>query len=233
MNPIRSPQSTITEHHLSVPRTARYFTLGEPGPEVSEVWFGLHGYAQLGSGFARHCHALAAVHRLVVVPEALSRFYLGDHTVRAGPDSKIGASWMTREDREADIADYVEYLDRLYYHLVEQLVRETVTLHVLGFSQGTATAARWLARGRARAARLIVWGAPLPTDLDPADVDRLRECEIVLVAGSEDQYFTPKVLAGDEARLTRMGARFRTVRYEGGHALDAETLARLAEGDQS
>ena len=89
--------------HLAVARNARYFTLGETGPAVDEIWFALHGYAQLAGAFARYCQPLAAPRRLVVVPEALSRFYLGDHTKPAGPDARIGASWMTREDRQADI----------------------------------------------------------------------------------------------------------------------------------
>jgi predicted esterase len=223
----------IAEHHLTVSRTARYFLLGASGPAVTEVWFALHGYAQLGSAFARHCLPLASAHRLVVVPEALSRFYLGDHTSPAGPDNKIGASWMTREDRLADIADYVRYLDLLYDTILDPLARERVVLHVLGFSQGTATAARWLTRGHARARRLIAWGAPLPSDLEPGDADRLRHCEIVLVAGSEDQYLTPKVVAADEARLTRMGAPFRVVRYAGGHNLNPEVLKALAGGGGS
>ncbi len=165
----------------------------------------------------------------MVVPEALSRFYLGDHTRPAGPDTKVGASWMTREDRLTEITDYVQYLDRLYRTIFGRVKREAVTVHVLGFSQGTATATRWLTRGDAHADRLILWGAPLPVDLDPAlDAGRLRQIELVLVAGEEDEYLTPKVLAKEENRLKEMGVRFRVVRFGGGHALDATVLQELA-----
>jgi predicted esterase len=218
----------IEEHHLAVPRTARYYTLGVLGPQVTEVWFALHGYGQLGSAFARHCQPLEAPERVVVVPEALSRFYLGDHTRPAGPDSKIGASWMTREDRLHEIADYVQYLDRLYQWVFERVRREAVTVHVLGFSQGTASATRWLTRGEAHADRLILWGAPLPADLDPAlDAGRLRHLEVVLVAGSQDEYLTAKVILGEERRLTEMGVRHRVLRFEGTHTLDAGALREL------
>jgi predicted esterase len=138
---------------------------------------------------------------------------------------------MTREDRLIEIADYVQYLDTLYDTIRARLRPDGVTVHVLGFSQGTATATRWLTRGKARADRLILWGAPLPADLDPAlDAGRLRQLEIVLVAGTRDEYLTPKVLAGEETRLGQIGARYRVVRFDGGHAIDAPTLSRLAAG---
>jgi len=218
----------IAEHHLAVSRSARYFTIGEPGPRVTEVWFALHGYAQLASSFARHCQALEAPHRLVVVPEGLSRFYIGDHTRPATPETKIGASWMTREDRLSEIADYVGYLDRLY-EVISAGVNGQHSLNVLGFSQGTSTASRWLTRGKARPDRLILWGAPLPGDIGPAESARLRDIpEIVFLAGDQDMYLTPKVLAGEKERLTAIGAKYRVVGFSGGHNLDPQVLKDLA-----
>jgi predicted esterase len=219
----------IAEHHLAVSRSARYFTIGEAGPHVTDVWFALHGYAQLASSFARHCQPLEAPHRLVVVPEGLSRFYIGDHTRPATSDTKVGASWMTREDRLSEIADYIQYLERLHQTIASGVPRPH-SLTVLGFSQGTAAATRWLTRGVAKARRLVIWGAPMPNDLDPAvDGRRLREIpEIVLVAGDQDMYLTPKVISGEEARLTTMGARYRVIKFSGGHNLDPHVLKALA-----
>ena len=37
------------ELHLTVPRTARYWTLGEPGPGLRQVWIACHGYGQLAA----------------------------------------------------------------------------------------------------------------------------------------------------------------------------------------
>ncbi|MBI4419349.1 MAG: phospholipase [Gemmatimonadetes bacterium] len=224
----------IREHQLPVTRTARYFTLGEIRDDLEEVWFGLHGYGQLGGSFLRRFEPLAGRRRLVVAPEGLSRFYLGDHTRPAGPDAKVGASWMTREDRLAEIADYVTYLDTLYGDIFRQVPRDAVRVQVLGFSQGTATATRWLARGRARADRLILWGAPLPTDLDLAvEGRRLRELDLTIVAGERDEYLTAKVLASEEARLTDAGIPYRVIRFPGGHEIDEAVLRELTLGRTS
>ena len=218
-----------TENFVIVPRTARYFAIGEAGPGIKEVWFALHGYGQLGASFARHCEPLADPQRLVIVPEALSRFYLGDHVRPAGPDTRIGASWMTREDREHEIKDYIHYLDLVYARVFDAIRRESVSVHVLGFSQGTATATRWVTRGRAQADRLIIWGAPMPNDLEPElDAARLRKMSVVLVAGQQDEYITPKVLKVEAARLTQMAVPFRVVEFKGGHAIDPATLQKLA-----
>ena len=47
------------EHHLTVPRSARYAVLGEPGPHVRTLWIAIHGYGQLAARFARRCGPLA------------------------------------------------------------------------------------------------------------------------------------------------------------------------------
>lgn len=215
----------MREHHLSVPRTARSFVLGEAGPAVREVWFVLHGYGQLAARFLKAFSALDDGARLVVAPEGLSRFYLDP----AGRD-KVGASWMTREDRLNEIADYVRYLDAVYADVFASLDRARVRVHVLGFSQGTATACRWVALGAVRADRLVLWGGEVPPDLDlAAGRERLAPLDLVLVAGSRDEFITPKVLARDEERLRSAGIPYRVIRFEGGHEIDGGVLRQLTE----
>ena len=69
------------EHHIAVTRSARYFTLGQAGTGITDVWFACHGYGQLAADFVKEFECIDAPERLVVVPEALSRFY-----IPAGPD---------------------------------------------------------------------------------------------------------------------------------------------------
>lgn len=211
----------MNEHRLTAARSARYYTIGRAD---REVWFVLHGYGQLAARFLRDFEPLDDGTRLVVAPEGLSRFYV-DHA-----DRKVGASWMTREDRLAEIADYVRWLDAVHADVFARADRGRVGVRVVGFSQGCATATRWLTQGSARADRLVLWGGEVPPDLelDRVEVrDRLEALDLVLVAGSGDEYITPKVLARDTARLDAAGVPYRLIRYEGGHELDAEVLRRL------
>jgi predicted esterase len=214
----------MVEHHLSVPRTARFFTLGNEATPT-ELWFVLHGYGQLAARFIRHFEPLDDGSRLVVAPEGLSRFY-----IEANHADKIGASWMTQEDRLVEIADYVRYLDAVYAAVGGATAPRVV---VFGFSQGTATAARWLATGTARADRLILWGGEVPPDLDLAAARaRWPETGVTLVAGNTDPFITAKVLARDEARLRENGIVYQVERFEGGHELVPDVVRRIGERDR-
>lgn len=214
------------EGHLAVPRTARYYTLGGEGTaadgRVDEVWFVLHGYGQLARHFVRPFRAFATARRLFVAPEALSRFYLA----LDAPERRVGAAWMTSEDRLREIDDYLVYLDALAAHV---LVRHPgpPAVHVLGFSQGAATAARWALHGRQRVQRLVLWGGGLPDDVED---DLLRDHPLTLVAGDGDEYATPERVAALRARLDGAGLAYEAHAFEGGHRLDAETLERVLAG---
>jgi predicted esterase len=215
---------TIQYHHVTTLRTARYWTLGAPAAGADEVWFVLHGYGQLAGRFLRHFEPLDDGTRHLVAPEGLSRFYL-----EGGADRKVGASWMTREDRLTDIADYVRYLDTLSAEVLTGRGHADGVC-VLGFSQGTATAARWLTLGTTRADRLILYGGEVPPDLDLTVArGRWDQTALTLVAGSRDSYITPKILARDEARLREHDIPYGVERFEGGHELVPEVLRRIAE----
>ncbi|HLG05313.1 MAG TPA: hypothetical protein VI383_04105 [Gemmatimonadales bacterium] len=213
-------------HHLRVSRTARYFTQGEI-EGAGEIWFVLHGYGMLASTFLRWFEPVAAPGRLLVAPEALSRSYFEENGVR-----RVGASWMTKEDREAEIEDYLEYLDRLSDRFRLAVAGEP-RVEVHGFSQGAATGARWVGLGRARVDRLVLWGQGVPPDL-PLDrcAGRLNRAGLTVVAGTRDRQLSSEELDREQARLAAAGLQAAVYRFEGGHRVDAETLRMLARGGE-
>jgi predicted esterase len=227
--------STRTEL-IEVPRTARYVLLGA-GQEgaVAEVWFAIHGMSQLAASFARRFEPIASPTRLVVVPEALSRYYLAPaEAIRAG-EVRVGASWMTREARDLEITDHVRYLDLLWAHLTTRYTLDTARVTVLGFSQGVATIGRWLARSTiARADAVILWGGKVPPDILPlAEDSPLRRERWTMVVGDRDDFATPEVVAEERARLAAADLDVAFVSFAGGHAIDPDTLARLAAAPQA
>lgn len=211
----------MQEHHLPVSRTARYFTLGSlDAPR--DVWFVCHGYGQLAARFLERFGPIERANRLIVAPEALSRFYLTD----SASERRVGASWMTREDRLHEISDYIAFLDALYHKLVTGDTRVTV----LGFSQGCATACRWVGMGARKVDRLIVWGGEVPPDLELGGKtgERLRGVRVTLVYGSHDEYFTPKIVNATEQRLREARIEYELVPFDGGHEIEEATLRTLA-----
>lgn len=216
------------ERHLEVRRTARYYTTGDVGPATRSLWFVLHGYRQLASRFLRRFEPIATATRTIVAPEALSRFYIeeevgGPH----GPESRVGATWMTREDRLHEIDDYVSYLDALH----AELTRKTPDAHVvvLGFSQGSATAGRWATLGNARIDRLVLWAGALPHDLDETSAaPKLRALRPVFVVGQQDRWAGPDSWTHEEARLRALDIPTEMITHEEGHVIERAALDTLA-----
>ena len=219
----------VKEHHIQVTRTARYATLGPDDGTARDVWFVLHGQGQLAANFVRHFEPLDDGTRLVVAPEALSRYYVERASGASGALPRVGASWMTRDDREAEVNDYVGYLDALYARVCAAVPRESSRLTVLGFSQGAATASRWVSLGTPRDDRVICWGGAVAHDvtLGPGRPG-LRGARLTLVAGTRDEYASPEAIAAEEARLRAAGVAYELRTYNGGHRIQSDTLAALA-----
>lgn len=218
----------IVEHHVPVGRTARYYTLGPAGASTREIWVACHGYGQLARFFLRRLAPLDDGSRLIVAPEALSRFYLGDPG-GSHAKARVGATWMTREDRLNEIQDYVAYLDAVYRQAVTGVPQGGIRVFALGFSQGVATACRWAALGKTVVDELILWAERVPPDLDlTGTAGRLRRMRITLVAGETDPAIPPGAPAEERSRLERHGIPGEIVTFPGGHELDADTLFSIA-----
>ncbi|HSM37639.1 MAG TPA: hypothetical protein VK837_14655 [Longimicrobiales bacterium] len=223
----------ISEHHLRVGRTARYVLLedapdepanGEPSHHA-ELWVACHGYRQLARYFARPFASIAGPGRRVAVPEGLSRFYVDDDGGAHGPDARVGATWMTREDREAEIGDYVAYLDALAARVAPA---QGAPVTAFGFSQGAATASRWAAYGETEIDRLILWGGLPAHDLDfSAAGPRLAHVDILIARGAADPYLGPEAVGRALETMHEAGVPARSWTYEGGHKVDAESLSAL------
>lgn len=218
-----------TERHLQVRRTARYFVAGEPGDQTTELWIALHGYGQLAEPFANVLSPLSSASRVMVAPEALNRFYLDKPAKRHGPESPVGAGWMTREDRLNEIDDYVRFLDAVADEVRGDIRRKDLRVVMLGYSQGVATACRWAALGRTRPDRLILWGGAIAADLPVDRGDQLwYGASVVMVAGRTDTVVPVSFMQKERRTLMARGLSVDLLEYDGGHSLHGETLRQLA-----
>ncbi len=217
-------------HSLRVQRTARYYTLGDTGGDVRDVWLVVHGYGQLAGEFIRYFTDLVSPGVRIVAPEAMNRFYLVSPEKAPARDRPVGATWMTREDRAGEIADYVEYLDAVYDDVVRPAVDAGARVHVLGFSQGTATASRWVEHGRAHVDRLILWGGLLPPETDlTRGAAVFRGARLTYVLGSRDHYVDDAALAAEGSRLDAAAVPHDVIRFDGGHVISRGVFAQLRD----
>lgn len=221
------------EHHLTTVRTARYYTLGAPLAETKRVWFVLHGYAQLAGRFLRHFTGVVPEDTLIVAPEALSRFYLELPRADRKHMERIGAAWMTREDRDADIADTRAWLDGVYRTVMDDIARASDAppeVTIMAFSQSVAITMRWIAGGVVKPNRVIMWAGSLATDVD-ADAFRvgLGDAEVLLVAGERDMFLTEKTRPLIRGQWDALGIPVREIMYDGVHEVNAVMLAELLQ----
>lgn len=197
--------------------------LGEPSSSVRSVWFICHGYGHLANYFLKHFEPLNDNTNLLVAPEGLNRFYV------KGFSERVGASWMTKEDRLDDISDYVNFLDNVFDEVMKE-VSEEVTVNVLGFSQGAATVSRWLCMGKARAHNLVLWAGAFPPDIDfKTNLASLSSTRKWMVVGEHDEFITPAQATEHSEFLNSMGMQHELIRFNGKHEIDKETLLRLAK----
>ena len=218
-------------HHLQTVRTGRYYTAGAPAASTRRVWFVLHGYAQLAERFLRHFQRVIPSDTMVVAPEGLSRFYLELPRADGGHLSRVGAAWLTREDREVEIADSRGWLDSVYREVTDEITRATgvmPSVTVLAFSQGVATAMRWIASGVVSPSRVVFWGGGLAADIDQNAIrSRMANVELLFVAGTRDVFATPEARQRIMAECKKLGLNAREISYDGVHELDRTTVAEL------
>lgn len=210
----------MEEHEIIVPRRARYYTSGDQRT-AGEVWIVIHGYGQLADQFLDAFQPLVNDRRAVVAPEALNRYYKDAGDTGSHADTPVGTTWMTRRHREAEIADYVAYLDKL-----ADAVRPTAArLGLLAFSQGVATAWRWVALGSPAFDRVVMWAGSMPPDLDLARfAARFPLRGVDIVYGLEDAMAPWIGVDAQRERLTAAGIPFSVRTFDGGHRIDRQTL---------
>ena len=213
----------MKQHHISVEKTARYFTLGELNQNTKRVIIVLHGYAQLANFFIKKFECLVDEFTFIIAPEGLNKFYWN------GMQGKVVASWMTKEDRENDIKDYVNYLDKI----VEQL-KISCPIEIIGFSQGAATASRWLAKGSIKPSRICLWSGAFPGDIRYfEDILKFKQTEFVLLIGDEDEYISIDEAKMHLEEINSLGINCQFIQFKGKHNIYNEVLNQLFTSSNS
>jgi predicted esterase len=212
----------MQKYQLIVPKTARYVTIGEINEQTENVWFVIHGYGQLAEYFIKKFEVLDDKKTVIIAPEALSRFYLKEFSGR------VGATWMTREERDAEISDYINYLNLLYDTVLQDLNVNKLKINILGFSQGTATVARWCMNEHIKYDRLILWagyfGNGIKDVIDPA---KLSDKEVVLCYGKEDEFLVKIDLNQYQTDIQKAIPHVQIHTFEGGHTIDEALLLKV------
>ena len=209
-----------TEHHISFLKSGRFFSHGNL-TDGKHLLIALHGYGHLAEYFIRKFYAVDTDKYVVVCPEAPHRFYLKESSGR------VGASWMTKEDRLSDIKDYVNFLDTLLSDLKSRTNFESIAL--LGFSQGGATACRWLAYGQHKFDKFILWATVFPPDMEPEYCEKFSISRNFFVFGTKDEYYDIESIHDHFKEMERIGVPFEMLNFDGTHNIHDKTLLMILD----
>jgi predicted esterase len=216
----------MDQKDISFQYKARFYQLGKIDSSTKQIWFVLHGYGQLARFFMKKFSVLEQQQICVIAPEGLSRFYLESFAPGTGrANDRVGATWMTKENRLTDIENYIEFLTSVY--LETAIVNKPVT--ILGFSQGSATASRWALSGRVAFERLILWAGLFPPDINFDDgKEILKNKKVLSVYGNSDPFLNGDRFSEMRSLATKLSSHMQEVQFEGGHDIDEATLLKIS-----
>lgn len=204
---------TFEAHTIAASVHGRYLirSAAEAGP--APLLVGFHGYGQTAE---ENLDALlelpGLVHWHIVAIQGLHPFY-------RSRNGEVGASWMTRLDRQLAIEDNVRYVGEVLSRVKSQIeVAEPVVF--IGFSQGTAMAYRTAAGSSHTSQGLIALGGDAPTDIFKVDLAAFPP--ILIGRGTEDELYDQAKMERDLDLLSAAGIDVETCVFEGGHEFSAD-----------
>ena len=218
----------MIKNYVEVKRTARYFQSKEMDNKVKHLLFVLHGYAQNGDVFLESFKKLENEEIIIVAPEGLSKFYWEDFS------SNPVSSWMTSLERDNEIKDTLNYLNEIVKVFADEGLNNNIQLHILGFSQGAATASRFVAQSLLTFKSLFLYAGSFAHDLD-WELLRKNQCKLTchLIYGTEDLLISKDKVKQAKLILEKENMSTRIFSFKGKHKIDKEAVNYLMDIIQS
>ena len=221
----------MQNHYVQIWRTARYFTHGSARASTQEVWLLAHGYGQLAENFLKKFSFLSSEKYWLIAPEALSRFYVEGFNV---PDPRVGASWMTKESRETEIDDYIQYWKTVYAQTVQKVLEQSQRPYtrILGFSQGCSTICRWIVDAQPIFDELVLWAGDIPNDCPLEDFAKIMKGKkLYYVYGEHDELIPRSMVDAQLAKLKAANIHFDLLTFDGKHEVTEAMITELVLKD--
>ena len=211
----------MIKNEILVTKKASYYSSQKPSKSINQVWIICHGYGQLAEYFLEWFKPVFSEKTLIVAPEGLHRFYI------KGFSGRVGASWMTKQDRLNDIEDYVNYLDEVYLE-IKNMVSPSCFIHVLGFSQGVSTAIRWICKSKLQLNSLSLLAGKIPEDIDyNLYSKKINTLNPKIIFGNNDEFYSTKSINNELNFIKSSGLNFKYIEFDGRHKLKKNIITKL------
>lgn len=209
------------EKQISYKSVNTYICLNRLDKDTRNIWFVLHGLGFLSRSFIKYFRELPPDQNYIIAPQAPSKYYLNSRY------TGVGASWLTRENKELETENVLRYLDGIYG---AENIPPNCRIIVLGFSQGVSIAARWVARSKIPCKELILYAGGIPEELTPEDFDFLipLDTKIKIVLGRTDELLVPERLRKERIKIDVLfKGKAEFITFDGGHEMRTEVINDL------
>lgn len=208
------------EKKLSYTITNTYSTLNEKTSKTKNVWLVFHGIGYLSRYFLKYFKHLDAEENYIIAPQAQSKYYLN------GAYRHVGASWLTKENTEAEIENMLNYLDAVFE--AENLT-DFENLNILGYSQGVSVATRFVARRKIQCKNLIMHSGKVPQELRTEDFSLLKNTRFSFIYGTKDEYLQKGIIEVEEKRLRELfPENLEILSFDGKHEVNTDLISKFA-----
>ncbi len=208
------------EKKLSYQISNSYSTLNKFTSKTKNVWVVFHGIGYLSRYFLKYFKELDPEENYIIAPQAQSKYYLNDEY------RHVGASWLTKENTEADIENLLGYLEAVY---TAEALQNAPNLILMGYSQGVSVATRWVARNKIECSQLILCSGGLPVELETEDFEFLTNTKVTMIYGTKDEFLNEERLKKEHAKAKGLfGEKLEIISFEGGHEVNVELISKFA-----
>ena len=192
-----------------------------PNRDEKEILIAFHGYGQLAEYFLKKFEPLFREDRLVVVPEATNYAY------QQGFSGRVGAIWMTSHERETAIENNNHYLNEILESVLIKYKQKPV-VKVIGFSQGAATASRWVSQLSFKVDTLVLWSGGFAHYLDVSrGAQNLKDTKVVVVLGDSDPMITSESIQKQNEFIASLPFEVERLEFKGGHDINLPLLKSI------
>jgi predicted esterase len=207
--------------HVSYQTTNTYSTLNSITNDTKNIWIACHGIGFLSKFFITYFENLDPKLNYIIAPQAPSKYY------QTKAYKYVGASWLTKENRELETENVLNYLDALL-KLEKLPTDKNITL--FGFSQGVSIVTRWMAQRKVACDHLVIHSGSIPIEFDSKSFDYLPNLRTSIIYGTEDEFLTKEKIQSQFELANRIFPNApELIKFEGKHVMHPESIKHLIE----
>jgi len=214
----------FNKHNISFEFSSSYITYNKLTDKTENIWIVFHGYGQLSKYFIRRFDVLEGDKNYIIAPQGLSKFYVDEDF------KNVGASWLTKEDKESDLLNQQKYLIKLMDELKSKIDFSKIKINLFGFSQGVSALTRLLINYNMKIDNIIIWAGWVPDEFFNINKNVLKDTNLFFVVGNKDKYYNNPIIKGYIEKFKKtLNKEIDYFVFDGGHIVDRKVLKKINE----